>query len=66
MSRWVPGFLERPEAPPEQRGAPARYGTWRPRATCDWCATAAHSMRCGVASPSVTIAVDSWTFIERW
>ena len=23
-------------------------------------------MRCGVASPSVTIAVDSCTFIERW
>jgi DNA-binding response OmpR family regulator len=35
------------------------------RARCDWCATAAHSMRCGVARPSVTIAVDSCTFIER-
>jgi hypothetical protein len=29
-------------------------------------ATAAHSMRCGVARPSATIAVDRCTRIERW
>ena len=41
-------------------GSPRSDDQARP-ATCDWCATEAHSIRCGVARPSVTIAVVSWS-----
>lgn len=47
------------------RIAAERSSDYLPRASEVWCATAAHSIRCGVASPSATIAVDNGTRIER-